>query len=160
MNNVKEAFNNFNIMNRAGRQLFMKMMGQMNPSQSCKGASFNGMPDMHSFMAGMPDMHSFMAGMREMGQKMGGAMPNMQNHAQNAAQNMMPIMQQQMIQMMGFMAQMNQTALGMMQTMFDQNCKLMYRFMEMANGMAQAGAAAPEQAEKPAETEEAGNTEA
>ena len=150
MNNVKEAFNNFNIMNRAGRQLFMKMMGQMNPSQSCKGASFNGMPDMQSFMAGM----------REMGQKMGGAMPNMQNHAQNAAQNMMPIMQQHMTQMMGFMFQMNQTALGMMQTMFDQNCKLMNQFMEMANGMAQAGAAAPEQDKKPAETEEAGNTEA
>jgi hypothetical protein len=95
-----------------------------------------------------------------MGQKMGGTMPNMHNKAQKAAQNMMPIMQQQMIQMMGFMAQMNQTALGMMQTMYDQNCKLMNQFMEMANGMAQAGAAAPQQGEKPAEPEEAGNTEA
>ena len=150
MNNVKEAINNFNIMNRAGRQFFSKMMGQMNPLQSFKGASFNGMPDMQSFMAGM----------REMGQKMGGAMPNMHNKAQEAAHNMMPIMQQQMIQMMGFMAQMNQTALGVMQTMFDQNCKLVNQFMEAANGMAQAGAAAPQQGEKPAEPEEAGNTEA
>ena len=150
MNNVKEAINNFNIMNRAGRQFFSKMMGQMNPLQSFKGASFNGMPDMKSFMAGM----------QEMGQKMGGAMPDMHNAAQKAAQSMMPMMQQQMIQMMGFMTQMNQTALGMMQTMFDQNCKLMYRFMEMANGMAQAGTAAPEQDEKPVDSEEAGNTEA
>ena len=150
MNNMKEAFNNFNIMNRAGRQFFMKMMGQMNPSQFCNGASFNGMPDMQSFMSGM----------REMGQKMGGPMPNIHSKAHEAAQNMMPIIQQQMTQMMGFMAQMNQTALGMMQAMFDQNCKLMNQFMEMANGMAQAGAAAPEQGEKSAESEEAGNTEA
>ena len=150
MNNVKEAFNNFNILNRAGRQFFMNMMGQMNPSQFCKGMPFNGMPDMQSFMAGM----------QQMGQKMGGPMPNMHNKAQKAAQNMMPIMQQHMTQMMGFMAQMNQTALGMMQAMFDQNCKLMNQFMEMANAMAQAGAAAPEQGEKPAEPEEAGNTEA
>ena len=147
MNNVKEAINNFNLMNRAGRQFFTKMMSQMNPMQSCMGASFNGMPDMQSFMAGM----------REMGQKMGGAMPNMHNKAQEAAHNMMPIMQQQMLQMMGFMTQMNQTALGMMQAMFDQNCKLMNQFMEMANGM--VCGAAPEQGEKPAEPEEAGSTE-
>ena len=63
---------------------------------------------------------------------------------------MMPIMQQQMIQMMGFMAQMNQTALGMMQTMFDQNCKLMNQFMDAANAM--AGAASAAESEKPEES--------
>lgn len=140
MKNAKEAFNNFNIMNRAGRQFMMSMMGQMNPSQFCKGASFSGMPDMQKMMAGM----------QQMGQQMGGMMPNMQGKAQSAAQNMMPLMQQQMSQMIGFMAQMNQTALGMMQMMFDQNCKMMNQLMDAANTM--AGAASAPESEKPEES--------
>ncbi len=141
MNGMADMFNGFNAMNNMGKQMMEGVMGQANSAQGGTCQGFCGMPDM-----------------QQMSQMMGmmGMMPNAQDMAQNAAQTMLPTMQQQMTQMMGLMTQMNQTALNMMQKMFEQNCAMMNQFMETANKMAGVDEPAPKEAaeESQPETEE------
>ncbi len=141
MGNMKEGFDNFNAMNRMGKEMLKNMAGKMKSAQFCGKAGF----------CGMPDMQKMMAGMQQMGQKMSGMMPGMPLMAQNAAQNMLPVMQQQMNQMIGCMRQMNETALDMMQKMFEQNCSMMNQVMQSASRMTGAEeAASAEEGQQPA----------
>lgn len=132
--NPKKAFEDWNAMNRMGRQMMQNMMGQMCPGkdfEKCKG-----MPDMTKMMAFMPNMSKMMTGM-----------PDVQGMMQNQAQTALPAMQQQMNQLVTYMSQMNQITLEMMQKMFDQHCSMMNQFFEMAQK--QISGEMPKTAENP-----------
>jgi cell division septation protein DedD len=148
--NAKKAFEDWNAMNKMGRQMMQNMMSQMGQNMS----SMPGMPDMSKMMGGMPDMSKMMGGMQEMNKKFMSGMPDVQGMMQKQAQTALPVMQQQMNQIVTCMSQMNQTALELMQKMFDQHCEMMNQMFEMAQKAA-AGEMpkAAAKAEKPAKAE-------
>lgn len=130
MNGMTDLLGGFNAMNDMGRQMMENFMGKSGCAQPGEGVGFCGMPDMQ--------------------QMMGNMRPTMQNATQDAVQTILPTMQQQMVQVMGVMTQMNQTALSMMQKKFDHNCAMMNQLMETANKMAGAS----EQTKEPQATTE------
>jgi hypothetical protein len=133
MKSTKKAFETWNSMNKMGMQWMTNMMtkiGQMNKAQN-----FN-----NSFCGEMPDMQKMMDSMKQMNQKAAGMMPDMQT--------MMPQMQKQMNDIIVCMNQMNQTALDLMQKMFDQNCRMMEQFFDAAQSQAEAKEEAAEEAPK------------
>ena len=148
--NAKKAFEDWNAMNKMGRQMMQNMMSQMGQNMS----SMPGMPDMSKMMGGMPDMSKMMGSMQEMNKKFMSGMPDVQGMMQKQAQTALPVMQQQMNQIVTCMSQMNQTALELMQKMFDQHCEMMNQMFEMAQKAA-AGEMpkAAAKAEKPAKAE-------
>ncbi len=176
--NAKKAFEDWNAMNKMGRQMMQNMMSQMGQKMNSvpgmpdmskmmgcmpdmskmmgcmpdMSKMMGCMPDMSKMMGCMPDMSGMMDNMQEMNKKFMNGMPDVQGMMQNQAQTAIPVMQQQMNQMVTCMSQMNQTALELMQKMFDQHCAMMNQFFEIAGKQA-AGempmAAAEE--EKPAE---------
>ena len=161
MKNANRIFESFNSMNRMGMQMMknvMGRMGQMNQAQSFGDASNCGMPDMQKMMEGMKQMNQKAAeNMKAMNQKAAEAIPGMQGAAQTMAQNMVPVMRQQMNQMISCMEQMNQTAMQMMQLAFDQHCRMLNQIMDGVEQMAGAGSSAgmPEApAEAPVKAEE------
>lgn len=69
--------------------------------------------------------------------------------AQDLAKSMLPAMRDQMMQMMKGMQEMNRIALDTMQSMFDQNCKMMAQVFDAVEKKGPEEApAAPEKAEK------------
>ena len=136
---AKKAFENFNAMNRMGRQMVKNMIAKT--SQNCC-APFP-----------MPGMSKIMAGMQEMGRKAKDNLPDVSGAVQKKAEDALPQMQQQMNQMVGCMNQMNQTALGLMQKMYDTNCKMMDQFFVAVQHQAPASEE-PEAAEEEMPAEE------
>jgi hypothetical protein len=153
MKNAKKFFDSFNSMNRMGMQMMKNMMGRMGQTdepQSFDENSFANMPDMQKMMEGMKQLNmKANAGMKYMNRKAQESLPEMQEAVQRTAQTMVPVMRQQMNQMIDCMQQMNAAALKMMQTSFEQNCKVMNQIMDGVEKMAAAPAA--KEAEAPAE---------
>ena len=153
MKNAKKLFDSFNSMNRMGMQMMKNMMGRMGQTdepQSFDENSFANMPDMQKMMEGMKQLNmKANAGMKYMNRKAQESLPEMQEAVQRTAQTMVPVMRQQMNQMIDCMQQMNAAALKMMQTSFEQNCKVMNQIMDGVEKMAAAPAA--KEAEAPAE---------
>ena len=157
MKTAKKAFEEFNAMNQMGMQMMKNMTSQFG-KQDHGSVPFCGMPDMKKMMASMQQMSKMMGGkapdFQQMSKMMGGKIPNVQGFVQNAAQTVVPDMQQQMNQMITCMSQMNQAALELMQKMFEQHCTMMEQFFDAlqkmtAGPMAQAPAA-PAEVQTPA----------
>ena len=158
MNVAKKAIESFNGMNRMGMQMMKNMMGrmgQMNPVKGFENLSFKGMPDFSKVQAGVKAMNEKAAEMVPGLDKLGDA----QEAARGLAVSMLPAMREQMAQMMEGMQEMNRIAVGTMQSMFDQNCKMMTQVLDAVEKLqtpAQAEAPeAPAEAEAPAAPVEA-----
>ena len=150
MKTTKKAFETFNSMNRMGMQMMKNMMskmGQMNPMQSFGGASGSGMPDMKKMMENVQQMNQAAVG------KMQDMMPDVQGMTQDTAKKMMPVVQEQMTEMMTCMEEMNKIALDTMQKVFEQNCKMMNQCFDAVQKMNEA-AAKTETHEEPEKIEE------
>lgn len=146
---VQKAFEGFNSMNRMGMQMMKNMMGkleQANPVKGFENAPFQGMPDLKKVQAGMKAMSEKAAEKLPPLSKLGDA----QGSAQELAKQMLPAMRDQMTQMMQGMQEMNRIALDTMQSVFDQNCKMMSRAFDAVEKTAAPAPAAPEKAEEPA----------
>lgn len=122
MSNARKVIENFNTMNKLGRQMMKNMTGQPAGEQNADGG----------FSAGFPDLSKMMAGVQDWGQKAKDKMPDVKGTAQKQAENVLPGMQRQMNQMADCMDQMNQAALWVMQKMFYQNRKLMNQMFDAA----------------------------
>lgn len=140
--NAKKMFEDWNAMNKMGRQMMQNMMGQMGknmnsmPCMPDLSKMKEEMPDMSKMMGSMPDMSKMMSSMQEMNKKFMSGMPDVQGMMQKQAQTALPVMQQQMNQIITCMSQMNQASLELMQKMFDQHCAMMNQFFEMAEKQA------------------------
>lgn len=154
MNAAKKAVESFSSMNRMGMQMLKNMMskmGQMNPVKSFECASFSGMPDMQKMTAAMKAMNQTAANMIPPVGKMTAA----QGVAQELAKSMLPAMREQMEQTMDGMARMNQIALGTMQSVLEQNRKMMTQMFDAVQKMSEAAETPkPAAAETPAPAEE------
>ena len=156
MNAAKKAVESFNSMNRMGMQLMKNMIGRI-------GQAVPGKDSENAAPCGMPDLRKVQAGIQAMNQKAAEKIPPLgklmdaQGSAQELAKSMIPAMRDQMTQMMQGMQEMNRIALDTMQSMFDQNCKMMaqaFDAVEKAGGIEKPEeAAAPVKAEKPAARE-------
>ena len=147
MKYAKKALDDFNAMNRMGSQMMTNMMNKM----SQQAQNFGGKP-----CAGMPDMQKMMAEMQQMNQKAAAMLPFMEGKAKSVAREVVPVMQQQMNEMMEGMQQMNQIALEMMQKTFEYNCKMMNQVFDAMQKMAEepAKAAKPKEAAPEPEVKE------
>lgn len=160
MKTVKKALEGFNSMNRMGMQMMKNMMGKMGQTAPVKGF------DLKAF--NLPDMQKMADGMKAMNQKAMDKLPDMskltdaQGAAQELAKSMLPAMREQTEQMMKGMEEMNRIALNTMQSVFDQNCKMMTQVFDTVQKMSEPAVkaeepAAPEKAEvvaAPAKEEE------
>ena len=144
MKYAKKALDDFNAMNRMGSQMMTNMMNKMGQQTQ----NFGGKP-----FTGMPDMQKMMAEMQQMSQKAASMIPCMQGTAKSVAKEVVPVMQQQMNEMMEGMQQMNQIAMAMMQKSFEYNCKMMNQVFDAMQKMAEAPAYAAKQKEVAQEPE-------
>lgn len=114
--NAKKAFEDFNAINRMGRQMVKNMMAKATQSGNISCPT--------------PDMSKLKEGMYNLNQKAMDRMPDVKGAAQKHAENAIPQMQQHMEKMVDCMGRMNEAALGVMQKTFDQNCKMMEQFFD------------------------------
>lgn len=146
MDKVKKAVENIYSMHRMGMQMTKNMMGRMQQMNSAGGSDHN-MP-----FGSMDDLKKMAARMSSVNQKAKSMFPEMEkiakahgaakahDMAQELTNSMLPAMKAQMEQMMQGMAQMNLIALGTMQNVFDQNCKMMQQVFETVQKMSDAPA--------------------
>ena len=145
---AKKAVESFNSMNRMGMQMMKNMMGKMGQANPIKG--FENAP-----FGGKPDFGKLQAGVKAAGEKAAEMLPDLSKltgapgAAQDLAKSMLPAMRDQMTQMMKGMQEMNRIALDTMQSMFDQNCKMMAQVFDAVEKKGpEEEPAAPEKAEK------------
>ena len=135
MANNKKALEAFSAMNRMGRQMMKSMMGQ---AAANAGKQQGGKP-----FGCVPGFHQMKENVRQMNKKAAEQAQDAQAKARQQAENMIPQMRAHMDQMIACMNLMNQTALNMMQTAYNQNLQLMNQFMDTVEKQA---ATAPEKA--------------
>lgn len=138
--NTKKAFEDFNAMNRMGRQMVKNAIAKAAGGKDLSGK--------------LPDLSKVKKEADTLLQKAKGAMPDVTAAAQKQAEAALPQMQQQMERMITCMSRMNETALGIMQKTFDQNCSMMEQLFAAARKQTAAGKApaeAPVEEEAPAD---------
>ena len=131
---AKKAFEDFNALNRMGRQMLKNMFVKTTKDLGIKWE--------------MPDPQKTVERMEQMNKKVVDSIQDTEGRVKDAAQNtVVPAMQQQMNQLVSSMTKMNETALALMQKMFEQNCKMMDQVFAAVSKQTPAA----EEAEKPAE---------
>ena len=154
MKTAKKAVDSITGMHWTGMQMMkntISRMGQMNHAKAFENTPFSDMGDMQKIAARMKEMNKKAMHMFPDMDKMA----KMHGVSRELAKSMLPVMNDQMGQMMEAMAQMNHIALDTMQKVFDQNCRMMTQVFDTAKKMNEkAAASGKEESAAPVKEEE------